>query len=445
MASYSSVRFDAVVDATAARLYDIGKIQWTDAELSSLVIESLRTWNALSQFWREEFTFTLEADKWWYDLRAVAGSLIPYTVTQYDIISKIKRHLLEPPAPDVWGGSTQFSLSDVLGACRRRQDETLGTTACTIVRSLVNAPLVNRCFLPGTTIDIRRVAWLSATEEFTGRILKQSDAFATRAWNPTSAQQQGRPGKWMQNTEPPPSFDVDLAPPGVGNYDVLTTQSGPTWVQGIDSTLTMPDDWSWVFTFGALGDLFSRDGLAQDPLRAAYCRARYQDGLAAMRLMPVALDLRFNDKRVSLGAVTGGDKYYPTWQTQAAGSPKSFYEFMNYLAVGPKPDSDTAYGVAVTVCKNMPVDEAYVQVPADDIDTIIDYAYHLAMLKQGGQEFAQSIPMYQNLQRKAAQYNGKLREMGFFEMPQLELSVLEERNRNPRYQRGSEPSGGSDS
>lgn len=445
MAQYTYAKFSDTVDAVSRRLYNPDKTQWTQLELEELVKESLRTWNALSQFHREEFTFSLAANTWWYDLRTLANTLVPYTVTEFEIISKIKRHLLEPPAPNFWGGSTQYNLSDVLDACRRRQDETLGTTACTIVRSVVNAPLVNRCVLPDTTIDIRRVAWLSASDDYSNRILKQSDAFASRAFNPGYAQAgQKPPNKWMQNTEAPPSFDVDTPPPVNGEYEVLCTQSGPAWDAGVDSTLTMPNDWTWVFTFGAMSDLFSRESLAQDALRSAYCRARYQEGLGLMRILPVAIALRLNDKPISIGAVTGGDKYNATWQAQAAGAPKSCYEFMNYLAFAPKPDSDTNYSVTVTVCKNMPVDEFYVQVPRDDLDTIIDYAQHLAMLKQGGQEFYQSIALYQNLQRKAYQYNSKLREMGFFEMPQLEFSVLEERNRNPRYQRGTEPQAAAD-
>ena len=444
MANYTYAKFTDVVDAVARRLYNPDKTQWVQAELEELLCESLRTWNALSQFWREEFTFTLAANTWWYDLRAVANTLIPYTVTEYDIITKIKRHLLEPPDPaysNVYDqlGSTQYTMADLLGACQRRQDETLGLTACTIVRSLVNAPMGGRCILPDTTIDIRRVTWLPVAG-YSNRILKQSDAFASRAFNPryTQAGQQP-PLKWMQNTEPPPSFDVDSQPPVNGQYEVLLTQAGPSWIKGVDATLTMPDDWSWVFTWGALSDLFSRESLAQDPLRAAYCRARYQEGIGLMRLLPVAVALKLNDRPMSIGAVTGGDKYNPTWQAKAAGPPKSFYEFMNFLAVAPKPDSDTAYSVTVTVCKNIPVNEFYVQVPRDALDTIIDYTQHLAMLKQGGQEFYQSVVLYQNLQRNAALYNGKLREMGFFEMPQLEFSVLEEKNRNPRFISGSAP------
>lgn len=439
MAQYSYAKFSDVVDTLARRLYDPDKTQWVQAELEDLLIESLRTWNALSQFWRSQFTFNLAQDTWWYDLRSIAGTLLPYTVTQYDVITKVKRYLLEPPDPVVWGGSSQFTFQDLYTALQRRQDETLGQTACTIVRELVSAPLVNTVPLPDNTIDTRRVVWIPDSADYSLRILRQSDAWAARSFSAGYAQSgQTPPGRWMQNTEPPPSISVDSVPPVNGQYEILLTQSGPTWATGTDSTLTMPDDWSWVFQFGAMADLFSRESLAQDPLRAAYCRARYTEGLGLMRMLPVLLDLRINDVPFSVGSVIGGDKFNPTWQSKAAGAPKSAYTFMNMFAVGPKPDSDTAYSAQATVCQNAPVNEFYIQVARDDLDTIVDYAQHLGMFKQGGQEFYQSIALYQNMQRKAASYNGKLREMGFFEMPQLDLSTEDER-RNPRFIKGSEP------
>ena len=60
------------------------------------------------------------------------------------------------------------------------------------------------------------------------------------------------------------------------------------------------------------------------------------------------------------------------------------------------------------------------------------------MFKQGGQEFANTIPLYQSFQKKAASYNGKLTEMGFFSMDQFELSDLDEA-RNARFRKGTEP------
>lgn len=420
-------------DALASRLYDPTFQQWTATELTALITEAIRTWNALSGFWRAEFAFPLQQNVWWYDLRSQANSLIPLTVLQNDLVRQIQNHLLEPPTVDAWTGSLQFGLADIWGALRRRQDETLGQTACSITRGVVNAPIGGRIVLTDNVIDIRRVAWLPADSTYSNKVLLQSDMWAARAFDRAYTVAGERPPKkWMQNTEPPPSFDVDSVPPVNGQYDVLTVQSGGVWVGDAAALLSVPDDWSWVVKWGALGDLLSRESNAQDVIRAEYCQRRYAEGQRLLIAMPTILALRLNNIPVSVGAVLGGDKFNPRWQAASAGRPKSFYTAANLLAASPKPDQTDVYSATASVVQNAPIDSAFIQVPRDDFDTVIEYAQHLGMFKQGGEEFLKTIPLYINMQKKAASYNSKLREMGLFSMSQLDLGTLEEM-RNPRF------------
>lgn len=387
------------------------------------------------------FPATLNAT--WFDLHTQPATLIPYTVQQSDIVTQIENHLLEPPTPLAWTGSLQFNLASINAACQRRQNETLGTTGCTLAQAFINAPIQTRTFLPDTVIDIRRVAWIPAPiSGFANKILRQSDIWEKRAfdmgWTTAS---QVPPRLWMQNTEPPISFDVDRIPPAPGQWDVLTVSSGPNWNSGSTTTLNIPDDWSWIIKWGALFDLLSRESNAKDSPRAAYCKARYDEGLAFLNQISIALALRLNNIPRSLDSLHNGDAFNVSWQSQVAGTPNRFYTAANYLAVSPPSYSTTASSLAVSITQNAPVPIAgtdYIQVARDDFDTIIDYAQHLAMFKQGGSEFAATIPLYQKFQRKAAQYNSKLREMGFFSIDQLELATMEERQ-NARYQPGDGP------
>ena len=438
MPNYSYALVSDAVAALSSRLYDPNGRFWTGTEQVAYITEALRTWNALSQFWRSEMVFSPQLNTSWYDLRTVAGSIIPYTVTKYSLISQIEYHLLEPATPAAWTGSNQFALQDIVNALQRRQDETLGVTACTLGESLVGAAVGIRTILPDNVIDLRRVAWIPATGfGYVNKILKQSDMWAEQAFNPTyTTAAQGPPSNWMQNTEPPPSFDVDQVPPVPGQYDVLTTNAGPAWAAGTDGTLTIPDDWTWVIKWGALLDLLSRESNSKDELRAAYCKQRYEEGLKLLGMMPTVLALRMNNIPLAVDAVRNGDDFNPGWQAAAAGPPTSAYLAANLLALAPMPDSSTNYSATVSVCQNAPIGAQFIQVARDDFDSIIDYAQHLAMLKVGGAEFAATIPLYQKFQAKAAQYNSKLLSMGFFEMPQLELGQREE-HRNPRYVAGA--------
>jgi hypothetical protein len=442
MPQYSYATLTDALNALGARLYDPTFQQWNTTELTGYIVESLRTWNAQSGFWRSEFDFTLAVNRWWYDLRAVSGTVIPYTVTQEQMIVQIENHLIEPPTttyPLVWSGSNQFAISDILSALQRRQDETLGTTGCTIKQQNITAALAIRQTLTDDVIDIRRVAWLPGSQ-YKNKILRQSDRWTERAFKYGYTQMPPQPPSvWMQNTEPPPSFDLDIAPPVTGQFDILTVNSGPAWSATSGSLLNIPDDWTWVFKWGALFDLLSRESNSKDEPRAAYCKARYEEGLALLENSPLLLALRLDNIPMAIDSVTNGDAFNPLWQSAAAAKPKSAYVDGDLIAFAAKPDN--SYTATVAVCQNAPVPVAptdFIQVARDDFDSIIDYAQHLALFKSGGQEFSATLPLYQKFQRKAAQYNGKLKEMGFFEMPQLDISQLNEM-RNARYLPGTGP------
>lgn len=463
---YSYITVANAISAIASRLYDPTFQQWPQSELLTILTESLRTWNALSGFWRGEFATNLNNVTWWTDLRSATGTIIPYTVKQNDLIQMIEAHLLEPSnTGGTWTGSAQYSFSDIQTALLRRQNEILGETGCTITQSFVNAPLTPRTVLPSTVLDIRRVAWLPLPNVgFIIKPLRQSDMFATRAFDPRyTTASTNPPGKWMQNAEPPISFDVDAVPPVNGAWDLLSVNSGPDWVTGTNSLLDIPDDWTWVLKYGALMDLFSRESSANDPFRAEYCRQRYEEGKTLMRMMPTVLALRLNNQPVSVGTIKGADAYNPLWQAQngptypfsspsfpfAPGNfpfapsavsalPTSFYNIGNLLAVTPIPYLTNSASVTVSVCQNAPLNATYVQVARDDFDTVLDLCQHIAMLKQGGAEFAKTVPLYQRAQRQAALYNSKLREMGFFSMDQLDISTEDER-RQARYSPGVTP------
>ena len=442
MPQYSYATLQDALNALYSRLYqsftDATQMQWTPAELTGYVCEALRNWNALTSFQRQDMAFSTTANQWWYDLRAVTGTIIPYTVSQASIIQQIQNHLLEPPNtayPLVWSGSNQFDFRAILLALQRRQNETLGVTACTVQRSTWNAPIAPRVPLNDTVIDIRRVAWLPTPGQgYLARVLRQSDRWASRAFNPFyTVEPSLPPSNWFQSTEPPPSFEVDAVPPVAGNYDVLTVNSGPNWLATAPGGTTIPDDWTWVFKWGALSDLLSREANAKDAFRAEYCKTRYEEGLKLLERQPIVLAARVNNLPVSCDPVRNADDFNPLWQAIPSGAVTKVYLAGNLMACAPAPNG--ASGISVTVVQNQPIPIAtssYLQVARDDFDTIIDYAQHLAMFKQGGQEFAASVSLYQKFQRKAALYTSKLKEMGFFSLPELEFSQAQELE-SPRY------------
>lgn len=447
MPNYSYATLSDAQAALSARLYDATAQQWPDAELTVYIVEALRTWNSLTSFWRAEFPFTLSQGINWYDLTAQANTLRPFTVTDQSLANTLEYHLLEPltsltpPSPSAtWTGSHQFTLFDLYGAITRRQNDTLGAAGCTLTRSLAAAPIVRTgIILPDTTIDIRRVAWIPGSGQgYDARIMRQTDAWAKRAFDYRyTAAAEEPPATWMQNTEPPPRFDVDRVPPVPGKYEVLTVNSGPTSNATSAQLLAVPDDWSWVVKFGALADLLGKESTAKDVMRAQYCQQRYEQGLKLMATSPALLALQLNGLPVSVGAVKDGDNFNPSWQSLTQGEPDSCYVMGLNLAGFRTPDSGT-YGALATVVQNAPVPSAagdFIQIARSDYDAMLDESQHLAALKLGGAEFASTFGLHRSFMERAALYNAKLKTTGPFVRAEYQASQREQ-ERNPRVETG---------
>lgn len=131
-APYSYVTLGQAAQELANRLYDSGMVFWSQAELTAYITEALRTWNALTAYWRDDFTFQSLPGATWYDLHnttVMPNTLVPLTVTDANLYTVMEYHLLEPaPATNPinpWTGSQQFTADDFLNAVQRRRDETL--------------------------------------------------------------------------------------------------------------------------------------------------------------------------------------------------------------------------------------------------------------------------------------------------------------------------------
>lgn len=428
----------------ANRLYDPGMVFYVPAELTLYIQEALRTFNALAQYWRDEFLFTPTDDVQWYDLTQVPNTLRPYTVEDTDLYTVMEYQLLEPVAGNypatgtTWTGTGMFTISDLMNAVQRRRDEIYSVTGCAITKTILPlTPNETRTVLADNVIDVRRVAYSPAPvgSAFGGggfggggfggnnlqappNVLYPDDVWGYEAFESNwTTQTPGTPSSYAMSAQPPLSFDVDVPPAVAGQYEVLTVNAGPQLTVGTPTLIGIPDDFAWVLKWGALADLLSKESEAKDAARAAYCNKRYQQGLALLTNAPAALAMRVNNVPVWIDAVRSADMYDTTWQGQPAGVPQRVYVAgLNLIALSPQPD-DSNLSIAATVVQNAPIpvaDTDFLQCGRDDYDVIIDYAQHLALFKNGGAEFTETIELYARFVRQAATYNSKLSELGEF-------------------------------
>jgi hypothetical protein len=430
------------IAALQGRLYlgsDANQQFWTSTELQAYIVEALKTWNALTGFWRGQMSFTLVKNQWFYDLTAQSGTLRPFTTTDNLIETLIEYHLLEPLVtsyPLSWMGSNQFSIADILYALERTHNAVLGSALCTLARSTLSYAS-GRVTLPDTTLVIRRVCWLPQVSGFSVKPLEQSDDFTLESFdaNWTTAPA-GVPSAWLQSADPPLGIRVDRTSPCSALLEILSANSDGALSTSSAKTLSIPDDWAWVDKWGALADLFGRESLAKDPLREKYCRQRYEEGIALLSEAPSVVSATLNGSPIGVDSIRNGDDFEAGWQASPAGPPDTIYMAgLNLAAFSPAPNSSTAYTAVLSVVQNQPVPSGsgdYLQIPRDQYDALIGYAHHLAVLKLGGAEFLATVPMYSAFLRAASLYNSQLSERGYFAQQMQELSQLQSK-REPVY------------
>ena len=441
MAPYNTYQLSQVIATLALRLYDPTNQFWPQSELTLYINEALQTWNALTSFWRGDFTFQTAQNQTWYDLTAQANSLRPLTTTIPSLYPIINTHLLEPAATGPV--SKQFSQTAYLNALLQCENEMLSECGVYITRTLVPA-VSGRIVLADGTFDVIRIAYLPSTSVIGGygsgsfglgpygisgltgtpenTVLWRDDAWAEQSFNPLyTLNPPGTPTVYLMSAQPPISFDVDT-PPGFGGvYEVLTTnQALATGTQ----LMSIPNDWTHVAKWGALAYLLAAESNAKDLPRAAYCAKRFVLGKQLLQSAAALLAMRIDNVPLEVDAVTNGDQYDTRWQAHATNPPRRAYQAgLNLVALAPAPWNP--YSVTATVVQNAPLPSGpsdYVQLSQDVLDVLIDYAQHLAAFKMGGAEFASTMPMLDRFMREAMVYNSKLSEMGEYTAFLLGLS-----------------------
>lgn len=413
----------------AVRLQDTGNVYWGAAELNLYIVEALRTYQALTGFYREKISWPSTPFQPFYDLTSdpaiqpLYAQQFGYSVYDTDILTAVEYHLLEP-ATVPYSGTNQFSQAQLANSIEGKRDQFLLDTGCVVTRAVLPfpAPPISRLVLPDSVIDIRRAAWVDSTANNLPTPLWRTDEFAAESFSPG----------WPQNpTTPPLTYSVSVTPPvtvqvipppgAPGQIDLVTLSSGTTLTStGAPSVLLgIPDDFSPALKWGALEELLAADGQARDETRAKYAGEMYDLLVAAAKLNPSVLQVQINAVPIFAGSVQELDTYLPTWATPTP-TPFSSSTFAgmagrNLLAIGPL--LSVICAIDVDLVRNMPVpaiDGDFLQVGREEVDDILDYAQHIATFKSGGQEFLDTVPLRDSFLNKVLLKNSRLRAAAFY-------------------------------
>jgi len=423
--AYTHTNFGQLKAQLATRLFDTTMTFWVDAELDILLREALRTFGLLTGFWRERATFNTDPNVTWYDLRTYAPTQLASTVTDRDIIQSVQYALLETATVQTsWTGTEQFTYTDITNALQNRLNQFLSDTGIVVTPSLVTWAILSvgnfQQALSQNTIDIRRVAWLQNPPTPYYNTLWREDERSFTAGFPMWPSQPQTPPESYTIMGPPPLI-IRIEPPTAadGTLDILTVDSTTLNPSLLPTTLGIPDDLTPAIKWGVLADLLGKDGIASDQVRSQFCEKRYQQYVQLARLLPVVIYAQFSGTvNATTTVVPTGiipctlqelESSTPNWQNIIDTPQDIVLAAPNLIAFNPR--ADGIYSISLDVVRKTPMptsDSTQIQIGREQLDTIVDYAEHLALFKVGGQEWHATERQADNFLIQSITYNQRI-------------------------------------
>lgn len=411
--SYAAVTFGQAKTQLSEILGDPSFVFWSNDEIGTYIIEALRTWGAAALYWRERGTFNTVSGTPFYNVRVEMPTLVGDTVTDTEIVKSIQYKMCEPATGNSWTGTDMFTLDQVTQAIQRRRNQfrlETGMSGMVNYQIVSGMPANGRVALSDRTIDVRRVAFqeIGGTSWVT---LWRSDEWAMGAatangWVQTPA----KPSVYSVLAPPPLTIQLAPVPQATGTLDLLTIETGLDLDPTTGVILGVPDDFAWVIEFGAMADLLGPDAQTKDAPRAAYCQARWEEGVQLGRIYTSVVQMQVNAVPVFVSALQSLDAATPSWQSSSGQPTIAAMAGLHVFALYPVPDA--VYGMSADVVRRAPVpvaDGDFLQIGREELDSILRYAEHLASFKMGGAEFAATKLQYDGFIKAASLYNERLR------------------------------------
>lgn len=422
MAGYTHTTLSSARTALSLRLDDPDHVYWSAAELNLYIVEAIRTWQALTAYYRERTPLVTAADDSYINLAAtgvVPAGVFDYNVTDRYLSSIILYQLLEAQLSGgwTWLGTEQFNLVQMIGAMTRRRNRFLGDSGCVVDEWLspaTSAPPIGRINISENIIDVRRAAWILGADE-AYPLLRDDDFGITTAFPDFVQNPQDPPDFYSVSSVPPASIQIAPVPLNNGQLHLISVMNGAELDVATGVLLGVPDDFSWGVKWGVMADMLSSDGRGRDTERAAYCERRYREAVEVAKLNPSVLEAQLNNNPIFTSSMFDLDTSRSNWLNDRGQPDIIGFAGRNLFGLANTPDD--IYGLTLDLVRNIPVPAAdgdYLQIGKDMLDTLLDYAQHIACFKMGGNDFNRTMPLYQNFIKAAGLQNARIRQASFY-------------------------------
>lgn len=177
----------------------------------------------------------------------------------------------------------QFTLTEIIDSMNRVQQAFLLETGMIVTRTTIAGVVgTGQYNLPTGSIRPHRVTWTDSLGQTA--TLTQVDTWELDQGASDWPSDQAKPDTWYENTLGQQRLGIAKTPNDVGQIGLLYVALATT-LTGAGINLTVPDDWTPYILWGTLAELLSSDGPSFDPLRAQYCKQRFDEGIELAKLV----------------------------------------------------------------------------------------------------------------------------------------------------------------
>ncbi len=206
------------------------------------------------------------------------------STTDQQMMERIQYVVQEPPDLGATWPSGLWTQAEVLDYLNERQSRFLKSTLLQV--GIANTPMlagVPRVNLPSDWIATVDCTWFG--QDGTVQNLHRSDSFEIDHADPTWETTRQTPLVYMDYETPTLMLQVGPLPLVGGILEVLYVPQGAV-LDGTGELLTIQDTFvDAAAKYGALADMFAKDGRGKSPERATYCESRVQLGVEAAEII----------------------------------------------------------------------------------------------------------------------------------------------------------------
>jgi len=184
-----------------------------------------------------------------------------------------------------------------------------------------------------------------------------------------------------------------------------------------DQSFSFPYEFWWGVKMLTLYKVYSTDGPTHYPMMAEYCLKRYKEAVSLARDYSAINFAWVEEKPMHLSPMGEFDNMYSGWRNKtaidldASGKLDKSLGVMSPNKLFLRQKYNRNISLSFDLVRNAPTLTTTDEFPVgeDYLGYILDYAEHLACLKMGGKEFADSMPLYESFLSGAMRLNDRLK------------------------------------